>query len=126
MIEPATPLRPTDDPGLKAVRTFTEMFYRGDLAALYARFSDEMKKSFSREQLDAMRKRVQDSYGKEAKVLGEDSQTKGDFRRFVRWARFDRYEGVIEVEWILRKSGSIAGFFVRPARPSEKKVQKAP
>ena len=50
-----------------------------------------------------------------AEVLGEESQQKGEYRGFVRWARFEKFDGVIEVLWILREDDSIAGFYVRPA-----------
>jgi hypothetical protein len=104
------------DPGFERVRAYTEQFYRGDLEKLYERFSPEMRATLPLERLRALRAQIAERYGKEVAVLGEDSQVKGEYRGFVRWARFDRYDGVMEVQWILRKDDSVAGLFVRPAR----------
>ena len=86
------------DPGLKVVRAYTEQFYRGDLKKLHGKFTNEMKKTLSLDQLAALRKRVADEYGKESRVIGEDSKSTDDYRGFARWTRFDKYDGVIQVE----------------------------
>jgi hypothetical protein len=107
---------PGADPRFERVRAYTEQFYRGDLDKLYERFSPEMRSTLPLDRLRALRAQVAERYGKEVAVLGEDSQVKGEYRGFVRWARFDRYDGVMEVQWILRNDDSVAGLFVRPAR----------
>jgi hypothetical protein len=49
-------------------------------------------------------------------VIAEDSQVKNDYRGFVRWARFDKTDAIIEIQWILRPNDEIAGFYIRPAQ----------
>ena len=102
---------------------YTEMFYRGELDLLFAHFSKEMQEEvLPLERLAAMYEHVVGEYGAEQRVLGVDSQTKGEYRAFVRWAEFDKTEEVIEVQWILRKDDEIAGFWIRPARKSRNAV----
>jgi GNAT superfamily N-acetyltransferase len=98
------------------VHEYTKYFYDGDLERLQGLFTDEMKQQLTLEQLVALRRRVESEYGNEIAVLGEETQTKGKYRGFVRWARFDKHPGPIEVQWILREDDSIAGFFVRPVK----------
>jgi hypothetical protein len=113
----APPPGPASDPAdLATVRRYTEMFYRGELDSLFEKFSDEMKEVIPRERLAALHERAVTEFGSETRVIGEDSQTKGDYRAFVRWARFDGTEDVIEIQWILRPDDEIAGFYIRPAR----------
>jgi hypothetical protein len=69
------------------------------------------------EQLSALFEQVITDYGKETRVIAEDSQQNEEFRAFVRWAHFEKTDEIIEVQWILRlSSDEIAGFFVRPAK----------
>ena len=109
---------PPADPGIDVVRSYIDLFYRGELQELFNRFSEEMKQTLTLEQLTGLHRQVQKDYGEETEVVGEDFQVKGEFRGFVRWARFDKYDGVIELQWILRTDDSIAGFFIRPAKES--------
>jgi hypothetical protein len=120
VVVPVTPSKPPD-PGFAIVRDLTKMFYEGDLVKLHSRFSKEMKKTVPVEHLTALRARVQKEYGKEVAVLGEDWQAKDKYRGFVRWSRFDKHEGVIEVQWILhRDDDEVAGFFIQPAKTNKK------
>jgi hypothetical protein len=113
---PPAPLRqPVDPAEVAAVAEYTRMFYEGRIEALHAKFSEEMQGVLSLEQLTAMYRNAVDNYGKETQVLAEDSDVKGDYRAFVRWARFDKTEEVIELQWILRPDDAIAGFYIRPA-----------
>jgi hypothetical protein len=64
-----------------------------------------------------MRDRVRLNLGEEVEVVGEDSQTRDDYRGFVRWARFSKHDGLIEIRWILRDDDTIAGFQIREAQP---------
>lgn len=108
---------PSLEPGFAKVLEYTALFYRGDLSALHAHFSDEMKKTLPLDKLVALRASVDKQYGKEVKVLAKDTKAQGKYRAFVRWARFDKYDGVIEVLFMLRDDDTIAGFFIRPAQP---------
>ena len=60
-----------------------------------------------------------ENFGQEIGVIAEDSSTRGEFRGFVRWARFDETDEVIELQWILRANDEVAGFFIRPAARKE-------
>lgn len=121
---PATPpiVRSVAPPRIDArfakVHEYQARFERGELAELHALFSDEMKQTLPLEKLRALRAGVAERYGKEIKALGEDTQTRGKYRAFVRWARYDKYDGVIETIFMLRSDDTIAGLFVRPAQPA--------
>jgi hypothetical protein len=112
-------VEPIETPGLDVVRAYTEQFYAGELQELHAKFSEEMQQSFPLGQLKALHDQVRSQYGKEIEVIGEEGQTRGEYRGFARWARFDKYDGVIEVQWILREDDSIAGLFVQPTKPRQ-------
>jgi hypothetical protein len=126
--EPETATRPLGDvqvtitrgadPGLEAVRRYTGMFYRGELEQLFENFSPEMRNEIlPLAKLRELREFVREEYGEEVEVVGEDSQTRGDYRGFARWARFSKHEGLIEFQWILRSDDTVAGLLVRAARP---------
>lgn len=99
---------------LAAVYEYTRLFYDGELGRLYAHFSDEARAALPLEQLAALRERMVAQYGREVRILREDAQTRGEYDGFVRWARFDRYDGVIELQWILSGDDTVAAFFIRP------------
>jgi hypothetical protein len=67
------------------------------------------------ERLTLMHEHAIETFGREIGVIAEDSSTKGEYRGFVRWARFDKTDEVIELQWILRANDEVAGFFIRPA-----------
>ncbi len=110
-------VQPVETPGMDVVRAYTEQFYSGELEQLHERFTEEMKQVLPPDQLRTLYDYVRQEYGEEVEVLGEDAQTKDEYRGFARWARFSNYDGVIEVQWILREDDSVAGFFVQPAKP---------
>jgi len=121
-VTPLPPAEKTPDPGLPIVRELTQQFYRGELAKLHKKFSAEMKTTMPIEKLEALRTHVEKEYGKETQVLGEDWQTRGNYRGFMRWARFDGYSGVVEVMWMLHKDDDqVAGLFVQPAQNQDAK-----
>lgn len=104
------------EPGIEIVRRYTQMFYSGEDEKLRAKFSEEMQAEFPPGRLQVMRERVRLNLGEEVEVVGEDSQTRDDLRGFVRWARFSKHEGVVEIQWIIRKDDTIAGFIIREAQ----------
>ena len=110
-------VEPTVEPGTELVRRYTQMFYSGKLEQLRERFSAEMKEEFPPGRLQVMRDEVRLNLGEEIELLGEDSQTRGDYRGFVRWARFSKHDGVIQIEWTLRDDDAIAGLIIKEARP---------
>jgi hypothetical protein len=117
--EPAVPApatEPAEPAGLATARAYTAMFYRGELDLLHAKFSPEMREQIPLERLSTIHEHMLANYGKERRIIGEDSQRNEDYRAFVRWAAFDKTDQVIEVQWILRAdSDEVAGFFIRPA-----------
>jgi hypothetical protein len=119
---PQSPPAPQVDPAIASTaHRYTEMFYDGKLDLLHEEFSEEMQDIVPMEQLNAMFEHAVTNYGEEAGVIAEESQTRGDYRGFVRWARFDKTDEVIEVQWILKPNDEIAGFYIRPAK---RKVQE--
>jgi len=113
---PTTASRPQPETaGLDTARRYTEMFYRGDLEPLFEKFSVEMRSVVPLERLVMMREHAVEAFGKEIGVIAEETDTQGEYRGFVRWARFDGTDEVIEVQWILRPDDEVAGFFIRPA-----------
>jgi len=105
------------DAGVRArVRLYTQLFYDGKLDELYDHFSAGMREVLPREDLEQLRRHTLETYGHETKLLGEEAAARGEFRAFVRWARFDKHDGIMEVQWRLRPDDSIAGFLIRPAR----------
>ena len=115
---PPPPDKPAvDAEGLAVVREYTRMFHGGELDLLHQKFSDEMRGVLSMEQLSALYEQVITDYGKETRLIAEDSQRNEEYRAFVRWAHYEKTDEIIEVQWILRTSDDeIAGFFVRPAK----------
>jgi hypothetical protein len=109
--------RPAVDPEeFATVRRYTAMFYRGELDLLFESFSEEMREVLPMEQLSALHEHAITNFGTETRVIAEDSQVKNDYRGFVRWARFDKTDAIIEIQWILRPNDEIAGFYIRPAQ----------
>jgi hypothetical protein len=106
----------TADAGVDVVHRYTEMFFSGQTEQLREKFSEEMKQQFPAGRLELMLGRVQDSLGEPVEIVGEDSQSRGEYRAYVRWARFSKHEGIVEIQWILRPDDKVAGFFVRDAR----------
>jgi hypothetical protein len=117
-VAPPPPPEPSVDADeLAVVREYTQMLYRGELDLLHAKFSDEFSESFPLDKLSAVYEQIATNFGKETQVLREDSQRNEEYRAFVRFARFEKIEQVVEVQWILRAADDqIAGFFIRPAR----------
>jgi hypothetical protein len=113
---PPAPRPAEDSEQFATVRRYTAMFYRGELEQLFENFSDEMREVVPREQLSAIHEHAVTNFGQETSVIAEDSAVKNDYRGFVRWARFDKTDAIIEIQWILRPNDEIAGFFIRPAQ----------
>ena len=105
------------------VREYTERFYRGELDLLYEEFSPGLQEEFSLEQFSTVYEYVGENFGKETQIIGEDEADSDEYRGFVRWARFDKTDKIIEIRWTLRRDDdSIAEFWIRPA---EKKIGSA-
>ena len=109
-------VQPASDPGLEVVRRYTRMFYDGEMDELRARFSEEMQAEFPPGRLEVMRERVREGLGEETEIVGERSQSRDEYRGFVRWARFSKHDGVVEIQWVLRQDDTVAGFIIREAQ----------
>jgi hypothetical protein len=109
-------VQPAVDPGLDVVRNYTRMFYDGEMEELRANFSEEMKTDFPPGRLQVMRERIREGLGEEIEIVGERSQTRDEYRGFVRWARFSKHDGLIEIQWVLRQDDTVAGFIIREAQ----------
>ena len=111
------PVPDVDPAELAAAHTYTKMFYDGKLDLLFAKFTEEMQTEIiPMERLNLIFEHVVTNYGAETRVIAEEKQARDDLRAFVRWARFDKTEEVIEVQWILKANDEIAGFYIRPAK----------
>lgn len=116
------PLAPAGIEGADLVREYTRMFYAGELEALVQKFSPEMREEIlPLHKLRALRDEMRSQYGEELQVLGEDAQTKGEYRGFARFARFSKNDAVLQLRWILRPDDSVAGFQVMPAQKPQPK-----
>ncbi len=121
-----TQIVPGAGEGFETADEYTRQFYAGELDRLFQKFSSEMRTVMTLEQLRQNRARFTEQFGPEVAVVHRESQADGEHRAFMRWARFEKREEVIGVEWILRGDGEIAGFFVRIATPPERSTASPP
>jgi hypothetical protein len=107
-------IAPPDEPQPVADE-YTRMFYEGELEQLFAKFSSEMKATIPLAQLELHQARFVGQFGKEREVVHRESKNEEGYRAFVRWARFEKADGLVGIQWILSEDDSIAGFYVRQA-----------
>jgi hypothetical protein len=113
---PAAPVTAPDAALRAKVHEYTERFYRGEIDLLYDEFSPGLKEEFSLQQFSTLYEYVGEHFGNEIQIIGEDAATSDEYRGFVRWARFDKTEEIIEIRWTLRRDDdSIAEFWIKPA-----------
>jgi hypothetical protein len=134
--QPAAPAPPPSEPIAGSARVYageefevadeyTRLFYAGELDRLFGRFTDEMKTALPLEQLRQNRAAFNEQFGRELAVVHRESQVDGEHRAFMRWARFQKSQEVVGVQWILREDDTIAGFFVRLApRPTDQPAKQ--
>ena len=110
-----------EDRAIGVAREYTRMFYENEIDALFERFSPEMQQQIPLDQLKQLAQGMREELGVETAVVQEKVETKEaeGYRGVYRWAHFDKYDGVIEVLWILREDDSVAGFFLNPAQSPE-------
>ena len=102
---------------LAKVHDYTERFYRGEIDLLYDEFSPGLKQEFSLEQFSTLYEYVGENFGKQTQIIGEDAADNDEYRGFVRWARFDKTDAIIEIRWTLRRDdNSIVEFWIRPSK----------
>lgn len=103
---------------LEQGRELTRQFYDGELDALWARMSDEMKSGLqSVEALGQFREQVLSQIGTETEVLDEQTTTSPPHRVYIRTAKFSKAGSTpVIVQWAIGPDDEITGFFIRPAQ----------
>jgi hypothetical protein len=104
-----------DPEAVKATaREYVKLFYAADLQPVHDKFTDEMKGTMPFEDLQEMRRTVGLQLGDESELLDERIESRDGYVTYVRRARFTKYKGEVESQWVLR-DGRIAGVQFRPA-----------
>ena len=103
---------------LEQGRSYTRLFYDRAFSELYTTFSDPMKASLSRAQLEAFRQQVEDQLGAETGVQAETVRKGGDLVTYERTAEFGQ-SGLAIVQWTFNPQGRIEGFSVSPDASQE-------
>ena len=104
---PATPpstgsVTERDSALLEQGREYTERFYRGEIDLLYDEFSPGLKQELSLEQLSTVYEYVGENFGTQLEIVREDVGTTDEYHGFIRWARFEKTDKIIEIRWTLR------------------------
>jgi len=108
----AEPAVPEGSEWPEALQRYMKLFNDGQLDTLHRLFSPELQADLTLPELTLLRRNLTKAYGREVAVISQDAKTRGDYRGFVRWARYERLEGIVQIQWILRADDTIAGFFV--------------
>ena len=117
---PAPPATGADSADARATgREYTRRFFAGDLAALWSRFTPEMRQAMKEDSatLRAFHGQVTGQLGAEAELLREEVRDAGAGRvHYARTIRFERGGAQrFVVTWVTGPDGAIAGFAIRPA-----------
>lgn len=109
--------KPVD--GMDVADEYTRQFYAGEVDALFAKFSEEMKGMIPLDDFRVNQGKFESHFGKQTALVNQEAKVDGGMRSFTRWARFENFDGVVSVEWILHEDDTIAGFFIRNSPPPE-------
>ncbi len=102
---------------LEEGRKFTALFYAGDTASIWARMSPQMRSALGNAPaLETFAGQVQAQLGREAKVLDESVVEVPGFEVYLRTAQFEKFDGLIHVQWAFDSEGRVGGFFVKPVQ----------
>ena len=97
-------------------RIYTQWFYSGRTAEMWAKMSPEMQHALGDEaKLKGFRDRVASQLGAETKVLEETLTASGALRIYRRLATFEKTPGNFELQFALDAKGTIDGFYVKRA-----------
>lgn len=100
-------------------REYTRRFFAGDLAALWSRFTPEMRQAMKDDSssLRAFHGQVTGQLGAEVELVREEARDAGGGRvHYARTIRFERGGAQrFVVNWVTAADGAIAGFVIRPA-----------
>ncbi len=98
-------------------RKHCDLFYEGQIAALWANMSVEMRSTLvSEENLKALRAQVEEQMGREVAVLSEIEDDVVAAHIYLRTARFEKIDQPIHVQWAFDDAGVVTGFYVSPAQ----------
>ena len=102
-------------------RSIARQFYRAELDLLHEQFTPNFASHMTVEALTRMHETMRRQLGPEQELLGErlGSMANGQWL-YVRLARFDRYDGEVEVRVKLEQDLSVDGFQIRPTVPEGK------
>ena len=104
---------PKQDPMIAQGRIYTDWLLNGRLEQLYAKFSPEMRKTFSSvAELSSFVSATTAELGPERGEPVERMATMGTTRVYTRTARFERASRPVEVQWTLDPSGQVTGLLV--------------
>lgn len=95
---------------------YTEWFYAGDTARLWARFAPELRTAFGTpDSLATYRDRTLERLGTEQGTPDVAVEPAGDTSIYTRTAAFSRAQGRMVLEWSLAPDGTITGLYLAPA-----------
>lgn len=104
----------------EAGRSMTKAFYAHDIDTVWQRMNAPLKAALkSAANLGAFRDQIDAQLGAERELVDEAVRAEGMNQIYLRQARFERFSGLILVQWAFAADGSIAGFFVRPSQSPE-------
>lgn len=106
----------------KQGREYTKLFYAADLQSIHEKFTDELKAAMSFDELQEIRRMVGLQLGEETELVSEDVEARDEYLVYTRRARFAKYAGEVESQWVLR-AGGIAGLQFRPAESAGDSAQ---
>ncbi len=98
-------------------RRLTALFYAGDVDAVWGQMNAEMRSALGdAPALEAFAGQVEAQLGKEAAVMDESVIPAPGYEVYLRTARFEKFDGLIHVQWAFDAQGKVGGFFVRPVQ----------
>lgn len=96
----------------------TEMFYARKIDDIWERMDGPMRDALvSRDALAAFREQIATQLGDEKSLLDETVTPTGNLSVYRRRAHFEKFAGVIVVQWTLAADGRVTGFFIAPEQP---------
>ena len=99
----------------KAGAELTAAFYDKRIDDVWGRMDQNMQTALkSRDALAAFREQIDVQLGSERAVLEETVNTEAGVNVYRRRARFEKYPGVVLVQWALAADGQVAGFLIAP------------
>ena len=102
-------------------RAYTRQFYLAELEQLHASFSEMFARQMPLDKLVEMHRTVTGQLGLETRLLDEKVVTTGEARTYLRRARFESFDGEVEVLVQLLDDDSIVGLMFRPAETAGEK-----